>query len=241
MSFSLRSLFIVGVMATLAVSSSAQSTIAFGNLGGTTGTVAQTDAFPIFFYDSNNDFWGAVGFTVGGTSYTFDHVTAPFYSLYSDTPTTVEGGIYSNVGGNPGLQLAAFNTLSVDPQSVQSKTYDLTLASGSLQLQSGASYFIVVHDAAPGPIWIRTGAATSPSSSLGFTFDSYRGSSNGGAAWDSSGYYGVSSIKPSFDLYVTPAASAVPEPSTYAAIIGALAFGAVGVVRRRSPTVVAKN
>jgi len=129
--------------------------------------------------------------------------------------------------------LAAFNTLSVDPQNVSAKTYDLTLTSGTLQLQSGVSYFIVVHDAAPGPIWVQTGTASTPSSSLGFTFDSYRGSSNGGALWDSSGYYGISSIKPSFDLYVTSATSAVPEPSTYASIFGALALGAVAVVRRR--------
>jgi len=67
-----------GVMAALVISSSAQSTIAFGNLGGVTGPVSAPNAYPIFYFNASNDFWGAVGFTVGGTSYTFDHVTAPF-------------------------------------------------------------------------------------------------------------------------------------------------------------------
>ncbi|MBX3739103.1 MAG: PEP-CTERM sorting domain-containing protein [Candidatus Didemnitutus sp.] len=35
--------------------------------------------------------------------------------------------------------------------------------------------------------------------------------------------------------------SAVPEPSTYAAIFGALALGAVAVVRRRRTAVLAQN
>ncbi|MBX3739104.1 MAG: PEP-CTERM sorting domain-containing protein [Candidatus Didemnitutus sp.] len=237
MSLFLRSTLFIGALAA-AISASAQTSIAFGNLGGTTGSVPLTAAYPIFYADPTTDFWGAVGFTVGATSYTFDHVTAPFYSLYSDTPTTVEGGIYSNVGGNPGTLLAAFNTLSVAPQSTGAQTYDLTLASGTLQLQTGVSYFIVVHDAAPGPIWVRTGSETTPSSSVGFTFDSYRGSSNGGAVWDSSGYYGISTIQPSFDLYVT---SAVPEPSTYAAIFGAMALGAVAIVRQRRRAAAAQN
>jgi hypothetical protein len=225
-----RFLGLLTVLLLVSLPVSRAQTIMIGNLGGVTGTVTQTASQPIFYIDSSLDYWAAAGFTIGSTAYTFDHATAPFYSLYSDAPTTVEGGIYSNSAGHPGALLAAFSAVSVAGQATASATYNLTLASGTFQFAANTSYWLVLHDAAPGPLWVRTGPVTTPTGLAGIAFDGYRESSNGGGAWTSNGDYDIMAAAPSFDIYV---AAAIPEPSTYAAIAGAVALGLTVAIRRR--------
>lgn len=113
-------------------------------------------------------------------------------------------------------------------------TFDFGGGNSTLTVGSGFSTFSVegftVANYQAGSDVIRFGTSASGLTSTELSHIVFSGYSMGGAAQiDSNGY-------------VTPmGVSAVPEPSTYAAIFGAMALGAVAVIRRRRATAIAQN
>lgn len=121
-----------------------------------------------------------------------------------------------------GLPGAVIETLSGNSSPTTAASY--TFTSSGVTLAANTTYAIVAS------------AGSTPDAS----FNMHRTVSNGqtgSTGWtigdsgfqDSDGWY----ADPAKIVFSVSATSAVPEPSTYAVIFGALALGAVGIVRRR--------
>ncbi len=162
----------------------------------------------------------AVGLTMGSESLDFVSLTALISNQGFGAPappTTLSGGIFSSVGGNPGVQLAAFDAVNI-PSEFAPAEVSLSIA-GGFTLQSGVSYWFVL-DGPPVSndlLWNSLASNAEPVPSGDITYDGYRFSSNGGGSWGSSGIFNGVRIE------------AIPAPSS-AALLG---LGGLVAARRR--------
>jgi hypothetical protein len=172
----------------------------------------------------NRDFSQAFSFTTGqtGSSY-LSGVTLSFFYV-SPTASGFEVSLYSgmNASGPSGLlaSLSGSNQPSVGE-------YTCTPAAGTI-LSPGTQYWLVA--SAPtllsGYFSLNSTRSTAedPGSLTGFSIaDTRWTSSDGGVSWSSS------SSSAQFAVMV----SAIPEPSTYAACLGAVVLGFAALRRRR--------
>ena len=164
-----------------------------------------------------------VGITIGaGLDLIFQNMQAIISN--PGAASVLSGGIFSNVGGNPGALLAAFNPINV-PTGTSMANLSLTTAA-PFTLVAGMTYWFVLD----GPMttnslaWNSNTVNTAPTMSGGATFVGYRFSSNGGGTWASSTIFNAMQIN----------AAPVPEPSTWAMLgAGASMLLAFSRARRR--------
>jgi hypothetical protein len=160
----------------------------------------------------------AVGLTMGADSYEFESLVAMISNL-STPDSTLSGGIYSSVGGNPGSLLAGFTPVAV-PTGVDSQLISISLP-GSFTLAAGTSYWFVLD----GPsftnslLWDSLSPNVAPAAASGITFDGYRFASDGGNTWGSSSVYNGVTIN-----------AVIPAPAALS-LLGAA--GLLGARRRR--------
>ena len=149
-----------------------------------------------------------VGLTMGaGLDYFFQNMQA-IISNPDAVQRMLTGGIYSNVGGNPGTLLAAFNPIAVAAGTANA-SISLT-TSAPFVLTAGVTYWFVLDgpSVANSLEWRATSPNTTPTASGGASFVGYRFSSNGGSTWTNSAIFNAMSIN----------AAPVPEPSTWAMV-----------------------
>jgi hypothetical protein len=164
-----------------------------------------------------------VGVTIGGSVNLIFQSMQAIISNPDGVGRQLTGGIFSDVGGNPGAVLANFNTILTAPGSSQSNL-SLTTAT-PFTLVAGMTYWFVLDGRDPasgGLLWNGTNPNTSPTASGGVTFVGYRFSSNGGTTWADSTTFNAMQIN----------AAPVPEPSSWT-MIAAGAGMLVAFKRRR--------
>ena len=161
-------------------------------------------------------------FSTGAQSYTFTSVVANM-TLAVGSSSDLVAGIYSNNSGTPGTLLASLTVPAMTPLTQANYTF----TTGSiLTFAANSTYWFVV---AP---------STANTNLVDATW--YRGTSGTGLATAALGSNGISlgSWVPdlgSAALSYQVMGSAIPEPSTYAAMAGALTLGfALWQRRRRS-------
>lgn len=155
----------------------------------------------------------AGGFTTGSTSSAFNGVTIALGSA-SGASSVFTVALYSSTSGLPGTLLQTLSGPS-SPQPAGNYTYTVDTP---LTLAPGTTYFWVGSLASPSSTDRRrslTTASLSQTSSDGWTInDSYYAKS-------SSGTWNTGSTPSMFSVSI----SAIPEPSTYAALAGAAMLG----------------
>lgn len=180
---------------------------------------------------STTPFQIAGKFTTGVSAQAISSVSLAMRDASGTTSPTFSVRLFSDSSGQPGAVLATFSG-ATNP-NVEA-IYDFTLGS-SYTVSANTSYWIVA--SAPGQSsnfdyfrWKALNSDTS-SSSFGWVLGTQIGNSNnGGISWEE-----VGANEP---IFAVGAVSAIPEPSTYAAIFGAAALG-LAAWRRKS--VVAKR
>jgi hypothetical protein len=184
------------------------------------GTGAYTAASNLGLGTDAADRVKGVGLTMGATNLFFNFMQA-IVSNPDALARMLSGGIYSNVGGNPGVLLAAFNPVSVASGTVHSAV-NLTTTT-QFTLMANTSYFFLLDgpDVANSLSWSADTGNTQPLAN-GVTLLGYRFSSNGGGTWATSAIPNQMSIN----------ASPIPEPSTWA-MVGLGAAMLVGFTRAR--------
>ncbi len=214
----LRSLLFTGLCAfTLSLAQPAQAIVILSNLpaaGSNTGTALGLDI-------NGNVRIKAVGLTVGVNDLSFTSMSGLF-SNRDNVVRSVTGGIFSDVGGDPGGQLVAFNPASVAAGAVA--VQETLTAVSAFTLMAGTSYWFVLEGpaVANGLIWNRLAANFPPTPSAEVSYDGYRFSIDGGTNWSVSGLYNGVEIEASriVDL---------PEPGTLALFgLGLLGLGIAG-------------
>lgn len=128
-----------------------------------------------------------VGLTMGAFPADFSSVVA---LISNTTPASVlSGGIYSDLGGNPGALLVAFTPVPIaENQTVGEVT---VTAAAPFQLAAGTTYWFVLDGPATtnSLLWQSLNPNTAPVPGSGITFVGYRFSGNGGSTWSSSTTY----------------------------------------------------
>ena len=167
----------------------------------------------------------AVGLTVGANDLSFTSMSGLFRNP-NNVPRSVNGGIFSDVGGDPGVQLVAFN-----PVPIAAGAFDMlqTLtAVSAFTLMANTSYWFVLG----GPAvenemsWSGLAPDTAPTpSGEVFSFDGYNFSITGGATWVDTGVI-FNSVEIEASLITD-----LPEPGTLA--VFALGLLGLGVACRR--------
>ncbi len=161
------------------------------------------------------DFTKAVGITTGASELRFDAMRV----LVTSSPAQLSGGIYSDVGGNPGVLLASFATLTLgrvlEPTLVVlTTTADFTLAAATTY------WFRLTSPTGNSDLnWNRLDPNVAPISDGGVGFAGYRFSTDGGASWSVSTTSNVVAIE----------ATVIPAPG--AAVL--LGLGGLLAARRR--------
>lgn len=161
------------------------------------------------------DFTKAVGITTGASELRFDAMRV----LVTSSPAQLSGGIYSDVGGNPGVLLASLATLTLgqvlEPTLVVlTTTADFTLAAATTY------WFRLTSPTGNSDLnWNRLDPNVAPSSDGGVGFAGYRFSTDGGASWSVSTTPNVVAIE----------ATVIPAPG--AAVL--LGLGGLLAARRR--------
>jgi hypothetical protein len=166
--------------------------------------------------DPNNRF--AVTFTTPATSFTVDSVTMRLSSYnVSDVPTL---SFYTDGGTVPGsLVGSAFDNPS--PLGDGVSEYSFT-PSGTVALNPNTKYWLVYGMTTGSSVWNWSGSSSDPTGLA--TFNGYKLSSDTGTS-----YVNDNSVQFGFAINAT----AIPEPSTYAAIAACCALG-IAMVSRRS-------
>lgn len=205
-------LFAAATAASLLLCATASAQVILGNLPATPAGTGTNLGLGI---DAVNRTKG-VGLTMGSDSLEFVSLVA----LMSNTSpaSTLGGGIYSNVGGNPGVELMSFIPVPV-PENTPPTEFTLT-AAGSFTLDANTSYWFVL----TGPtttqslLWQSLSPNTAPTPAPGISFDGYRFSTNQGASWTNS------------TIFNGVAINAIPEPAT----LSLLAASGIALLRRRN-------
>ena len=162
------------------------------------------------------DFTKAVGITTGVSAFRFDAMRV----LVTSSPAQLGGGIYSDVGGNPGELLASFSTLTLG-QILEPTLVVLTTTSDFTLGPATTYWFRLTSPTGNSDLnWNRLDPNVAPSSDGGVGFAGYRFSTDGGASWSVSTTSNVVAIE----------ATVIPAPGT-AALLGL--GGLLGSLRRR--------
>ena len=198
----------------------AQSIIASSYNGTTPGTLF-ADAVRASNLGVFSGFGLSQSFATGAQSYSFTSVTANM-QLVVGSSNDLFAGIYSDSSGAPGTLLA---TLTVPSMTLLNQSNFNFTTGSTLNFGANTTYWFVVQP------------STSSTTLVDATW--YRGTSGTGlatAALNSTGTSFASWVPDlgSASLSYQVSGSAIPEPSTYAALTGALALGFV-VWRRRFP------
>ena len=212
----LRSLLFVGLCVfTLGLAAPAKAIVILSNLPGTgsgTGTNLGTGTDGV-------DRIKAVGLTVGANDLFFISLTGLF-SNPDDEARSVTGGIFSDVGGNPGAELFALNPVTVAAGA--SAVLETLTAVAAFNLLANTSYWFVLDGPAVANnlLWETLAPNTAPTASPEVSFDGYRLSTSGGASWGASGSFnGV-------EIEVSSRAVVLPEPGSLALFgLGLLGLG----------------
>jgi hypothetical protein len=165
--------------------------------------------------------WEAIGLTTDASSQDFTSLVGVFAG--GTTGGTLEGGIYSDNGFNaPGLELASFNDVPVNPFLMPQVTITTHSA---FQLQASTKYWLVLHDSTPFA-WMadNTTSGTTPGVAPGYMYDGFDTSSNAGGTWS------TDDINYTVQISTTPVA-VVPEPSTL--VLAAAGVVGIAIVARR--------
>lgn len=209
-------LFVVVAGAALAVP--ARGEVILSNVSGLSGPSVPhvgTSIGPTVPPSVVADFTKAVGITTGASELRFDAMRV----LVTSSPAQLSGGIYSDVGGNPGVLLASFATLTLgqvlEPTLVVlTTTADFTLAAATTY------WFRLTSPTGNSDLnWNRLDPNVAPSSGGGVGFAGYRFSTDGGASWSVSTTPNVVAIE----------ATVIPAPG--AAVL--LGLGGLLAARRR--------
>lgn len=185
----LRSLLFAGLCAfMLGLAQPAKAIVILSNLPGTssgTGT---------FLGLNGPDRTKAVGLTVGFNDLSFTSLSGLF-SNQDNVAREVTGGIFSDVGGNPGAQLVAFNPISVAAGA--SAALETLTAVGPFTLMANTNYWFVLDGPAVpnGLFWDFLNPNTVPTPSFEGTLFGYRLSLNGGTTWGPSGNFNAVQIE----------------------------------------------
>ena len=217
----LRSLLFVGLCTfTLGLAQPAKAIVILSNLPGTSiggGTLLGLGLDGL-------DRTKAVGLTVGANDLSFTSLTGLFRNP-DNASRAVTGGIFSDVGGNPGAQLVAFNPTSVAAGAVNA--LETLTAVSAFTLMANTSYWFVLDGPNFGNSleWDVLSSSVAPTPSAEVSFDGYRFSSTGGVSWVGSNYFNGVQIEASriVDL---------PEPGILA--IFGLGLIGLGVACRRA-------
>lgn len=209
-------LFAVVASATLAVP--ARGEVILSNVSGLSGPSVPhvgTSIGPTVPPSVVADLTKAVGITTGASELRFDAMRV----LVTSSAAQLSGGIYSDVGGNPGVLLASFAALTLgrvlEPTLVVlTTTADFTLAAATTY------WFRLTSPTGNSDLnWNRLDPNVEPSSDGGVGFAGYRFSTDGGALWSVSTTPNVVAIE----------ATVIPAPG--AAVL--LGLGGLLAARRR--------
>ena len=169
----------------------------------------------------------AVGLTVGADNLSFTSLTGRF-SNEDSVARSLTGGIFSDVGGNPGVQLVAFNPASV-PSGSEGLEVALT-ATSPFTLLANTSYWFLLDgpDVENSLLWTSSvfGTAPTPSAEVA-SYNGYRLSGDGGTNWIGSSTLNIVQIEASLGT----ATAVLPEPGTLA--VFGLGLVGLGIARRR--------
>ena len=203
----------IAVMAMVS-SVSAQAGVALSNMGSNGTTYSS-------YLDSSNQtaaFRNAVGFTVGGSDFTLNSVSAAMFG----NGTGAKFAIYSDVGGNPGSVVSTSTSTNVGADNVYS--FSFVGQTGNV-LTAGQTYWAVVDQVTPDMAWYLHTDGTAPSdvNALGlltYLDDKRTTNFNAARTWSDLGTYRTFSIS---------GTAAVPEP----ALTSLLCLSGIALIRRR--------
>jgi hypothetical protein len=181
----------------------------------------------------------AIGLTMGSISMTFESMTAWINNETAESISLI-GGIYTDLGGNPGTLLASF--VPITPPTVTNVFGASLVTSVPVTLTANTTYWFLLD-----------GATSSPNHTLGWllpkdpddplapsddyepvatppvTFVSERTSQDSGATWR---HLALAHVAFSIDATLDTSTPPVPEPSTWALCSVALVICAIGLRRR---------
>ncbi|MFN7375193.1 MAG: choice-of-anchor R domain-containing protein, partial [bacterium] len=161
------------VVACAAIAMPARGDVILSNVSGLSGPSVPhvgTSIGPTVPPSVVADFTKAVGITTGASELRFDAMRV----LVTSSPAQLSGGIYSDVGGNPGVLLASFATLTLgqvlEPTLVVlTTTADFTLAAATTY------WFRLTSPTGNSDLnWNRLDPNVAPSSDGGVGFAGYR-------------------------------------------------------------------
>ena len=220
----LRSLLFAGLCAfTLGLTAPAQAIVILSNLSVTSSAVGTSLGVDV---PNTADRTKAVGLTVGANDLSFTSLTGLF-SNPGITASELTGGIFSDLGGNPGNQLVALTPASVAAGIIMTNPVQRTFtAVGPFLLEANTSYWFVIDGPERGNElrWNGNNPRTEPTASPEVSYDGYRFSEDGGVSWVNSMIFNAVQIEASriVDL---------PEPGTLA--LFGLGLLGLGIARRR--------
>lgn len=209
----------VFAIVTMALCSTAHAAVLLSNLPGSSSGTGTNLGLGIAL-----DRAKAVGLTTTAAQFSFDFIEV-MLSNPDSFSNDVSGGIFSNVGGNPGTQLVAFTPVTILPGTTGAIT-TLT-ATTPFVLSSNTTYWFVLD----GPNttnslqWDSLTPNAGPTGMVGIINNGYRFSSDGGASW------GASSTFNGVRINASPAV--VPESGTLALAFPALSLLALGILNRK--------
>lgn len=173
------------------------------------------DATNNFYYSIAVNGFMAAPFHTDSASDEYLITGATVRNYYGTNATGFELRVMTNSAGTPDQIVGTFSGASTVSDG------DLSYTTSGITVSGDSDYWLVwSHTAGTYYATITNGSETTGDWSTSMQFLS---STNGGASWSSSGFYAKFALT----------ATAVPEPSTYAAILGACALGFVAWRRRR--------
>lgn len=206
------------VVACAALAAPARGDVILSNVSGLSGPSVPhvgTSIGPTFPPSVAADFTKAVGITTGASELRLDAMRV----LVTSSPAQLGGGIYSDVGGNPGVLLASLATLTLG-QILEPTLVVLTTSAGFTLGAWTTYWFVLTSPTGDSDLnWNRLEPNVAPSPAGGVALAGYRLSTDGGASWSVSTTPNVVAIE----------ATLIPAPG--AAVL--LGLGGLLAARRR--------
>ncbi|MDF3058905.1 MAG: hypothetical protein K0R17_3120 [Rariglobus sp.] len=196
--------------------------IIFGNLASRTNDNGSSASIT-----GSNGAGRAIGFTMGNDSYDISNITLRLSFVAENALDVPLVSIWTSDGTKPVTQVGGAFTNPVF--GTTSGNFTFTPAA-SITLESDEKYFLVVQagSSTANFVWLNGSPTIAPTGVAGTAISRFGTSSTGNATLfnqTSSNF---------FWFQINGTVSAIPEPSTYATLIGGLSLGWV-VLRRRRP------